>query len=75
MRGLRNKKDTLNLSRLVVQATHTEARIKLLRLLGSAEQNCRRLFLDYHGLKLLWTWMVDIPQDNKGELLKIEVRV
>ena len=25
------------------------------------EPACLRLFLDYHGLSLLWSWMVDVP--------------
>ena len=25
------------------------------------EPNCLRLFLDYQGLQLLWSWMVDMP--------------
>ena len=26
------------------------------------EMNCLRLFLDYHGLSLIWSWMVDAAE-------------
>lgn len=32
------------------------------------EDNCLRLFLDYHGLELLWSWITDSkegPEDVK----------
>lgn len=36
------------------------ARSNLLSLLRQGEEPCRRLFLDYHGLKLMHSWMYDI---------------
>ena len=30
-------------------------------LKDTKESACLRLFLDYHGLDLLWSWAVDIP--------------
>lgn len=59
--GLKNQQHTLKLSRLMVRAKLLEARSKLLSLLKSGELPCRRLFLDYHGLRLLHGWMEDTP--------------
>lgn len=55
--GLKNQLHTLKLSRLMVRAEQISARIKLLDLLITAELPCRRLFLDYHGLRILNGWM------------------
>uniref|UniRef100_A0A1B0CJ95 [histone H3]-lysine(36) N-trimethyltransferase n=2 Tax=Lutzomyia longipalpis TaxID=7200 RepID=A0A1B0CJ95_LUTLO len=57
--GLKNQAQTLKLSRLMVRAKVQGARSRLLTLLRNGELPCRRLFLDYHGLRLLSGWMVD----------------
>ncbi|XP_059608601.1 probable histone-lysine N-methyltransferase CG1716 isoform X2 [Phlebotomus argentipes] len=57
--GLKNQAHTLKLSRLMVRAKVLEARRRLLNLLRYGEFPCRRLFLDYHGLRLLSGWMAD----------------
>lgn len=43
----------------MVRAKETLQRIRLLNLLREAEFPCRRLFLDYHGLRLIHGWMTD----------------
>lgn len=64
--GLKNKEHVLNLCRLMVRAESNDHRLSILRILqGTNEQACLRLFLDYHGLPLLWSWMADI---GKGAL-------
>ena len=73
-RGIRNRQDTLNLSRLMVRAEAVDTRMELLRLLRSSDQVCLRLFLDYHGLKLLWSWMADLSPALENAELKLEVR-
>ncbi|XP_055380832.1 probable histone-lysine N-methyltransferase CG1716 isoform X2 [Condylostylus longicornis] len=55
--GLKNQVQTLRLSRLIVRAKLLQTRINLLEILRAGEIPCRRLFLDYHGLKLLHGWM------------------
>ncbi|KAL9881119.1 SET domain containing 2 isoform 1-T6 [Glossina fuscipes fuscipes] len=55
--GLKNQSDTLRLSRLMVRAKLVETRLNLLEILGKGELPCRRLFLDYHGLRLVHGWM------------------
>ncbi|KAG8223183.1 hypothetical protein J437_LFUL000349, partial [Ladona fulva] len=58
--GLKNRAHTLTLCRLMVRAEERGARSRLLALLRDGEQACRRLFLDYHGLRLVWSWMIDM---------------
>lgn len=58
--GLKNQAHTLKLSRLLVRAKLPETRSRLLSVLRRGEMPCRRLFLDYHGLKLLHGWMTEI---------------
>ncbi|TMW46477.1 hypothetical protein DOY81_008445, partial [Sarcophaga bullata] len=55
--GLKNQSDTLRLSRLMVRAKLIETRLNLLEILRKGDLPCRRLFLDYHGLRLLHGWM------------------
>lgn len=57
--NLKNQTQTLRFSRLMVRAKLRQAKSQLLRILRSGELACRRLFLDYHGLKLIYTWMCD----------------
>lgn len=38
-------------------------RTRLLNIIQRGEQPCRRLFLDYRGLRLLWSYMRDIAGD------------
>lgn len=70
---LRNRQDTLNLSRLMVRAEDFTSRVMLLELLQTGEPACRRLFLDYHGLKVLWSWMADLGLSHQHTTLKLEI--
>lgn len=70
---LRNRQYTLNLSRIMVRAEDFSSRVMLLHLLQTGEPACRRLFLDYHGLKVLWSWMADLGFTHEHTALKIEV--
>ncbi|KAG5682231.1 hypothetical protein PVAND_011596 [Polypedilum vanderplanki] len=58
--GLKNRAHTIRLSRLVVRAKSTDTRSRILKILISGDMPCRRLFLDYNGLRLLHNWMCDI---------------
>lgn len=44
---------------LSVRAKRPEARSKLLSILRQGDLPCQRLFLDYRGLRLIHSWMVD----------------
>lgn len=75
--GLKNQAHTLKLSRLIVRAKEPSQRTKLLRILRRGELPCRRLFLDYHGLRLMHGYMVDVQHlvriDKKFESLRLEL--
>ncbi|XP_067641503.1 histone-lysine N-methyltransferase Set2 [Eurosta solidaginis] len=70
--GLRNQSDTLRFSRLVVRAKLPQTRLNLLKILRNAELPCRRLFLDYHGLRLLHGWMIEDGGDMTIRLALLE---
>ncbi|PNF22139.1 hypothetical protein B7P43_G06798 [Cryptotermes secundus] len=73
--GLKNRAHTLTLCRLMVRAEDLQSRAQLLKLLQGGEPACRRLFLDYHGLRLIWSWMMDVGSNksNDGLALRIEI--
>jgi len=60
----------------MVRAEDLQSRAQLLKLLQVGEPACRRLFLDYHGLRLIWSWMMDVGanKSNDGLSLRMEVR-
>ncbi|XP_077299831.1 SET domain containing 2 isoform X2 [Arctopsyche grandis] len=67
--GIKNQSHTLALCRAMVRAKQIEARILLLRLLATADLPCRRLFLDYRGLRLLASWCEDADDFVRLEIL------
>ncbi|GJQ84695.1 hypothetical protein Trydic_g12714 [Trypoxylus dichotomus] len=75
--GLKNQAHTLKLSRLMVRAKEPAQRQKLLRVLRRGELPCRRLFLDYHGLRLIHGWMTNAQHlsrvNRKFESLRLEI--
>lgn len=70
--GLKNQAHTLKLSRMMVRAKLPKTRMRLLALIQGGEGPCRRLFLDYHGLRLLHGWMTDAQEQRDAEL-KLEM--
>ena len=72
MTGIRTKSHTVDLCRLMVRVTETKTRLTLCHLLLDADSPCRRLFLDYHGLKILNSWMGDLKWDS---LIDLEVKI
>ncbi|XP_054016844.1 histone-lysine N-methyltransferase SETD2 [Hylaeus anthracinus] len=73
--GLKNRVHTLTLSRLMVRSRELEHRTRLLRLIQSGEQPCRRLFLDYHGLRLIWSYVMDISTNDSDEAQQFRLEV
>lgn len=67
---LKNRAQTLMLCRLIVRAEDHLSRMQLLNILQKGETACQRLFLDYHGLRLIWSWMMDPASATS---LKVEV--
>lgn len=41
----------------------------------TSEINCLRLFLGYHGLPLLWSWMVAVGRGNTEEDIALKKEV
>lgn len=73
--GLKNRAHTLNLSRLMVRSRELEHRTRLLGVIQNGEQPCRRLFLDYHGLRLLWSYMMDVAGNHTDEAQQFRLEV
>ncbi|XP_071566986.1 uncharacterized protein Set2 isoform X2 [Temnothorax nylanderi] len=73
--GLKNRAHTLTLSRLMVRSRELEHRTRLLRVIQSGEQPCRRLFLDYHGLRLIWSYVMDIATNETEEAQQFRLEV
>lgn len=73
--GLKNRAHTIVLARLIVRAKSCEARNSLLKILIDGDLPCRRLFLDYNGLRLLHNWMCDINVKNSVPDLHLCIEV
>lgn len=72
--NLKNQAHTLRFSRLMVRAKLKQARSQLLSILRNGELACRRLFLDYHGLRLLYNWMCDEASEN-NQMAELQFRL
>ncbi|KAH8302965.1 hypothetical protein KR044_012470 [Drosophila immigrans] len=70
--GLKNQLDTLRFSRCMVRAKLLESRLQLLGVLTRGELPCRRLFLDYHGLRLLHAWISESGSDKQLRLALLD---
>jgi histone-lysine N-methyltransferase SETD2 len=58
----------------MVRSTDTHTKLALCKILRDADKPCKRLFLDYHGLKILHGWMNDLGSDSVGDLnLKLAI--
>ncbi|XP_062699924.1 probable histone-lysine N-methyltransferase CG1716 [Aedes albopictus] len=71
--GLKNQAQTLKLSRLMVRAKDIKSRSRLLTILQSGELPCRRLFLDYHGLRLLYGWICESTESIEDLKFRIQI--
>ncbi|EDW82541.2 uncharacterized protein Dwil_GK25076 [Drosophila willistoni] len=70
--GLKNQLDTLRFSRCMVRAKLITTRLQLLGVLTRGEMPCRRLFLDYHGLRLLHAWISESGNDDQMRLALVD---
>lgn len=61
----------------MVRAEDWPTRSKLLELIREGETPCRRLFLDYHGLRLICSWMLsrELEESKDKEERRLEVLV
>lgn len=57
----------------MVHAKELPVRMQILQLIEEGHPACRRLFVDYHGLPIIWSWMVDCTKEQ--DELKTQVSV
>ena len=57
----------------MVRTTDLNTRLSLASLVSSADLPCKRLFLDYHGLKILQNWMSSLGWTSEDLDLKLEM--
>ena len=66
----------LAFSRLMLQAESLPQREMLLRVLQTTEDaSCLKRFLSLHGLRLLWSWMVELTDTSSRQVLDTRVQV
>ena len=66
----------LAFSRLMLQAESLPQREMLLRVLQTTEDTgCLKRFLSLHGLRLLWSWMVELTDTSSRQVLDTRVHV
>ncbi|CAH1249650.1 SETD2 [Branchiostoma lanceolatum] len=72
--GLNHDEQVLYLSRLMVRSETAQQRFTLLKiLLATKNQSCLKAFLRYHGLSLIWSWMVDMTDGTAPRDLQVKV--
>jgi histone-lysine N-methyltransferase SETD2 len=72
LNGMKTKAHVLQLARLMVRSENNDHRIALLEIMqATKEPACLRLFLDYHGLSLMWSWMAGLVSGFRK--LKLQV--
>ncbi|KAH9501726.1 Histone-lysine N-methyltransferase setd2 [Dermatophagoides farinae] len=71
--GLRNRQQILEVSRLMLRADKCSLRIQLIDIIMSTvELAYLRLFIDYHGLRIIWGWMIEAENvELKARLLAL----
>ncbi|KAJ6216886.1 hypothetical protein RDWZM_008043 [Blomia tropicalis] len=71
--GLRNRQNIILAARLMLRAEECQARLSLISIImKTVEMAYLRLFLDYHGLQIIWSWMVEAEDiELKANLLKL----
>uniref|UniRef100_A0A8D8VCU2 Ubiquitin carboxyl-terminal hydrolase 34 n=1 Tax=Cacopsylla melanoneura TaxID=428564 RepID=A0A8D8VCU2_9HEMI len=74
-RGIHNKMDTLAVLRCLVLTETSSTRYKVLQLVRSAASPCRRLLIDYHILKVLYSWMIRNEPMTHDETVKHRMEI
>ena len=73
---LKEVSQVLPYSRLMLQAETLTQRAMLLRVLQNTdESSCLRRFLSLHGLRLLWSWMVELTDTTSDNVLDTRLQV
>ncbi|CAG0890824.1 unnamed protein product [Cyprideis torosa] len=63
--GLQTKDHVLRCSRLMIRDLTQKKKMDVLEMIREAPISCQKLFLDFHGLRLLWTWLVERGKESK----------
>lgn len=65
--SLSTKDSVLKLCQLMFRTESVESQLSILNLLLAPNntQTSLKLFMDYHGIKLLWSWMIDLDSSNE----------
>lgn len=72
--GIRTHNQTLNFTRQMLQVSDINTQMTLINLMKDAADPCKRLFLDYHGLKIIYNqYMSELGWTKKELELKIAV--
>lgn len=76
--GLSDKNQVLSLSRLMVRIETLEQKLTCLKLIRNTQsQSCLKLFLECHGLSLLWIWMAELgdSRENTSNSIKLQLEI
>ena len=72
--GIRNKKNTVQLFRILVRTTDFVSRMNLLNMMIQADAPCKRLFIDYQVLKILSGKVADLGFQMRDLDMKLTVQ-
>ena len=72
---LKSNDQVLAFCRLMLQAESPSQRIMLLQVLQATDSVFSKKFIGFHGLRLLWSWMVDSSDLDSPEGLQFRMQV
>ncbi|KAM9309569.1 histone-lysine N-methyltransferase SETD2 isoform 2-T2 [Pholidichthys leucotaenia] len=76
--GLYDEKQVVSLCRLMVRVETMEQKLICLKLIQDTQNpSCLKLFLDHHGLSLLWIFMVELSEakGNSTNSIKLQLEI
>lgn len=72
---LKRNEQVLAFCRLMLQAESPSQRTMLLQVLQVTDNVYSKKFIGFHGLRLLWSWMVDSSDLESPEGLQFRIQV
>jgi hypothetical protein len=73
---LRNSDHVLSYSRLMLRAETHKQKVMLLKVLqATKDMNCLKRFLSLQGLRLMWSWMVELSDQHLSEALQTKIEI
>lgn len=73
--AIRNVSDTLFSYPYIVRAKLQKAKTRILQIIREGVKPCRRVFIDYNGLKLMHSWMSDINDSDRMQSLSFRLEI